>query len=158
MAVVGVLALAVGLALLIAEAHVSLAGVFAGLGGVAAAVGLGLLVAAGGASLWITIVVAAVGAGAAAAVLIVTVPRVAAARRAPVRTGPQRLLGSVAVVRSWDGEQGQVHADGGLWGARLAHHEEQQDAPAPGEAVIVVEIRGLTLTVCRGEPWEVELL
>ena len=158
MAVLGVVALAVGLVLLIAEAHVSLAGVFAGLGAVAAATGLGLLLAAGGASLWIIIVVAAAGVGAAAAALIVTVPRVAAARRAPVQAGPQRLPGSLAVVRSWDGERGQVHADGGLWGARLAYIEEQQDIPAPGEAVLVLDIRGLTLTVRRCEPWEVELL
>ena len=158
MAVLGVVALAVGLILLIAEAHVPLAGVFAGLGAVAAATGLGLLLADSGASLWISIGAAAVGAGAAAAVLIVTVPRVAAARREPVQAGPQRLPGSIAVVRSWEGERGQVQADGGLWGARLADREEQQDTPAPGEAVIVLDIRGLTLTVRRCEPWEVELL
>ena len=52
-----------------------------------------------------------------------------------------------------------MQADGGLWGARLAYDEEQQDSPpAPGEAVIVLDIRGLTLTVSRLEPWEVELL
>ena len=157
MAVLGVVALAVGLALLIAEAHVSSAGVLAGLGAVAATIGLGLLIAAAGASLWVAILIAAAGAGAAAVALIVTVPRVAAARRAPVRAGPQRLPGSVAVVRSWEGERGQVQADGGLWRARLAYVGADQDAPAPGEAVIIQEIRGLTLTVRRREPWEAEL-
>ena len=104
------------------------------------------------------IALAAAGAGAAGAMLIVTVPRVAAARRAPLQAGPQLLPGSIAVVRTWDGERGQVQADGGLWGARLGYREEQQDTPAPGDAVIVLAIRGLTLTVRRCEPWEVELL
>jgi membrane-bound serine protease (ClpP class) len=156
MGVLGVLALAVGLALLIAEAHVSSAGVLAGLGALAASIGLALLIVASGAGLLVAVPLAVAGAGAAIAAALVAVPRVRAARRAPVQAGPQRLPGSAAKVHSWHGQEGQVEADGGLWRARLAYPGADQDAPAPGEVVIVQEIRGLTLAVRRREPWEVE--
>lgn len=157
MAVAGVLILALGLVLLLAEAHVSLAGLLAGLGALSAAVGVALLIAAGGAGLLVAVPVSVTVAGAAAVTGLLVLPRVAAARRAPVQAGPQRLLGTLAVVRSWHGEQGQVQVEGGLWHARLTPAADRQDPPTAGQRVIIDQIRGLTLTVRPAEPWEVEL-
>lgn len=78
------------------------------------------------------------------------------ARRAPVRTGTESLVGSDATVRSWTGAQGQVELDGGLWRARMEFGYDDS-VPAVGESVVVEQVRGLTLKVRRREPWELPL-
>jgi membrane-bound ClpP family serine protease len=142
----------VGIGLLVAEAHVS-GGVLGVFGGVALACGTGLAIAGAGGGL--VLVIAAV-----AAALVVTVGWVAvAARKALIAarrrtlSGREALSGRTGVVRTWNGDGGQVFVDGALWRARRswADHEERLDA---GDAVVVERVSGLTLAVRRAEEWE----
>ncbi|ORL34253.1 NfeD family protein [Prescottella equi] len=152
MTALGVLALVVGVLLIVIEAHAPTYGALGVVGTVLAGTGAWLLFTSGGVGLElalpVTLGVAAVGLGAVA----VTGRKVLTARREPVRTGAQSLVGSEALVRSWDGEQGQVEMDGGLWRARMAFG--YTEIPSAGECVVVEGIRGLTLRVRRREPWE----
>jgi membrane-bound serine protease (ClpP class) len=67
--------------------------------------------------------------------------KAAQARRAPVLTGAQTLVGATGDVRS----NGLVHVRGELWKAEAA----DGGTLAPGEAVRVERIDGLVLTVSR---------
>jgi membrane-bound serine protease (ClpP class) len=78
-----------------------------------------------------------------------------AARRMAVRSGPQALVGRVAIVRSGPAPIGRVQLDGALWRARLWELEEDGAPMAEGSAVVVESIDGLTLTVRPAEEWEV---
>ena len=62
-------------------------------------------------------------------------------RRRPVVTGRQRMIGSPGVVMQWESGRGTVRVQGEAWSARGA-------APlAPGDRVRVVDLAGLTVTV-----------
>lgn len=152
MAALGVLALVVGVLLIVIEAHVPTYGVLGVAGTLLAGTGAWLLFTSGGLGLEIalpvTLGVGVVGLGAVA----VTGRKVLSARREPVRTGAQSLVGSEALVRSWDGYQGQVELGGELWRARMEFG--YTETPCSGECVVVEGIRGLTLRVRRREPWE----
>lgn len=152
MAALGVLALVVGAALIVIEAHAPTYGALGVAGTLLAGAGVWLLFTEGGlgpeVALPVTLGVAVVGLGAVA----VTGRKVWSARREPVRTGVQSLVGAEALVRSWDGEQGQVEMDGELWRARMEFG--YTDTPRAGEPVVVAGVRGLTLSVRRREPWE----
>jgi membrane-bound serine protease (ClpP class) len=79
---------------------------------------------------------------------VVTRKVVAAHRDQPVRGGAEELIGSSAEARSTIDPEGQVWAQGTVWGARLA------DGAAPvglGDRVRVEAIDGLTLVV-RAQP------
>jgi membrane-bound ClpP family serine protease len=145
----------VGIALLVAEAHVS-GGVLGVFGGIALACGAGLAI--GGAGAGVALVVAAV-----AAALIVTVGWVAIAARKALMAGRQRiasgreaLSGRTGVVRTWTGDGGQVFVDGALWRARYSWNEREEELD-PGDAVVVERVSGLTLAVRRAEEWEEQL-
>jgi membrane-bound serine protease (ClpP class) len=157
MAVLGLVLIAIGLVLLLVEAHASAAGVLATLGALSAAAGVALAAVAGGVALLVAIPLAVAGAGAAVAVVLLAVPRVEAALGAPVQAGPERLLGTGAVVRNWRGDQGQVEADGTLWWARLPAVGAAASVPVPGETLIVEDIHGLTLVVRRDQASEADL-
>lgn len=157
MTTLGVAALLLGVLLIVVEAHVATAGVLGGLGALMFAAGVWLLFTSGDTgqviSVPVTVGAAVVGVGMAA----VASRKVLTARRAPVRTGTQSLIGSDATVRNWNGSQGQVEADGGLWRARMEYGFSDDPIPAAGETVVVEHVRGLTLTVRRREPWELPL-
>ncbi|NKR97110.1 serine protease [Rhodococcus hoagii] len=152
MAALGVLALVVGVLLIVIEAHVPTYGALGVAGTLLAGTGAWLLFTSGGLGLEIalpvTLGVGVVGLGAVA----VTGRKVLSARREPVRTGAQSLVGSEALVRSWDGQQGQVELGGELWRARMEFG--YTETPCSGESVVVEGVRGLTLSVRRREPWE----
>ncbi|WP_137725711.1 NfeD family protein [Prescottella subtropica] len=152
MIALGALALVVGAALIVIEAHVPTFGVLGILGTALAGAGVWLLIAAGGfgfeVALPVTVGVGATGLG----IVAVTGRKILKARRAPVRSGVESLVGSDAVVRTWDGEQGQVQAGGELWRARMAFG--YPGTPTVGESVVVEQVRGLTLEVRRRESWE----
>jgi membrane-bound serine protease (ClpP class) len=79
---------------------------------------------------------------------IVTRKVIAAHRDQPVRTGTEELIGAGAEARSRLDPDGQVWAQGTVWGARLA------DGAAPvglGDRVTIEAIDGLTLVV-RAQP------
>lgn len=63
------------------------------------------------------------------------------ARRRPVRTGAEEMLGSTGEVVSWTGDEGCVQVFGEMWSARSGH------GLAKGQKVRVVNRIGLTLIV-----------
>jgi len=63
------------------------------------------------------------------------------ARRRPVVSGPEEMVGASGEVISWDGQSGTVRVHGEVWNARAAR------ALDTGRAVRVEKIDGLTLVV-----------
>src|SRR5947209_11286218 len=152
MVVVGVALLVVGAALLVAEAHVP-AGVLGAAGGVLVAGGAALAIAGAGAGIGLA-VAAAIGAAAAAALWIALAARKSlAARRLPPSSGRDAICGHLGVVRSWDGEGGQVFVDGALWRAVRSLTDEDGSMDI-GDSVVVENVNGLTLAVRHAEGWE----
>lgn len=64
-------------------------------------------------------------------------------RHQPVRTGAPAMLGQLAEVLDWSGQEGHVLAVGERWQARALQ------ALAPGERVRITGVKGLTLEVIR---------
>ncbi len=156
MLTVGLLLLLVGLVLAATEAHITsgvlgAAAVLTLAGGVYATVdGLegGVVVA---------VVAALITAMAGLAALVLVARKVARAQRTLPAQGTRALVGTTARVRTWDADRaaGQVALHGELWRARLAlAHEEDEPAPAPGDTVVVEDVRDLTLSVRKAEAWE----
>jgi membrane-bound ClpP family serine protease len=155
MVTLGLALVLVGIALLVAEAHVS-GGVLGVLGGIVLAAGAAVAISAAGGG--IVLLVAAV-----VAALAVTVAWVALAARKALEAGRRQALlgretlsGRTGVVRSWAGDWGQVFVDGALWRARRSLLEDD-DRLDPGDAVVVERVNGLTLAVRRAEEWEEQL-
>lgn len=155
MAAFGVVALVVGVLLIIVEAHVPTAGISGTIGALSAATGVALLFLSGGVGQTVAIPVAAGIAATVGGLAAVAGPKVLHARRAPVRSGPQSLIGASGTVRSWAGEEGQIEAAGGLWRARIEFGYDADPPPSTGDPVVVERLHGLTLGVRRREPWEV---
>jgi membrane-bound ClpP family serine protease len=149
---VGVALLLVGVALLVAEAH--LPGAILGTaGGIALATGAALAIAGAGAGAAV-VVAAVIAALAATAVwLLVATRKSLAVRRLRAASGSEALSGRTGIVRSWAGEGGQVFVDGALWRARRNWPDDPEEISA-GDAVVVERVSGLTLGVRRAEQWE----
>jgi membrane-bound ClpP family serine protease len=149
---VGVALLLVGVALLVAEAHLP-GGILGAAGGIALATGAALAIAAAGAGA-AAVVAAILAALAASAVwLLVATRKSLAARRLRAASGREALSGRTGIVRSWAGDGGQVFVDGALWRARRTWPEDNEEI-AVGDAVVVERVNGLTLGVRRAEKWE----
>jgi membrane-bound serine protease (ClpP class) len=146
-----------GPALLVAEAHLPTYGALGAAGVAALAAALVLTVVASGGSVLVALAVglpvAAGGAGFGA--LAVGKARAASRRRA--RCGTEGMIGRVGVVRRPLEPVGQVAVDGALWRARRSWAAEDESPPGAGEPVVIDRVQGLTLSVRRAEPWEVEL-
>ena len=157
MFVLAALLLALGAALLIAEAHVASAGVLGGLGIAALVAGLATALHAGGAGLGVAIGLAAIVGVAAAGTLVRVLPAAYATRRRRVRTGPQGLLGEVGVLRCEPEQRAaRVFVSGALWNARIADADadSSDSSPHAGDRVVVEAVHGLTLSVRKAEEWE----
>jgi membrane-bound serine protease (ClpP class) len=151
MIVVGVALVLVGLALLVAEAHLP-AGVLGVAGGVSLAAGAAIAIAGTGAGLLLAVPVA-LGAGAIAALWIAIAARGALASQGlKARSGREALSGRPGTVRTWAGSDGQVLVDGALWRARPSLPEES--ALHEGDEIVVERVDGLTLGVRKAEEWE----
>lgn len=86
-------------------------------------------------------------AGALSLMLLAAIVWVAArARKAPVRSGREWMIGQRATVLEWSGERGRVRFGGEDWRAR------GPEGLAPGQRVRVREVRDLTLAVEPDEP------
>ena len=144
MVVLGLIVVLAGLAVVVIEAHASTGGVLAVAGVMAA--GVGLIMAGSGAPLVLTIPVAVVLAVLGVLGIMLMARKVVAAGNQSPRTGPTALIGTVATVRTWNHEEGQVVADGTLWRAVLSG-DWQDSRPIPGERVTVETLDGLTLSV-----------
>jgi membrane-bound serine protease (ClpP class) len=66
------------------------------------------------------------------------------ARRRPVVTGVEGMIGSAGRVVEWSGDNGRVHVHGEMWQARTAHDQTSLSA---GMNVRVVALDGLTAIV-----------
>ncbi|HEY9497146.1 MAG TPA: NfeD family protein [Intrasporangium sp.] len=144
--VLGLIVVLAGLAVVVIEAHASTGGVLAVAGVMAVAAGVGLIMAGSGAPLVLTIPVAVVLAVLGVLGIMLMARKVVAAGNQSPRTGPTALIGTVATVRTWNHEEGQVVADGTLWRAVLSG-DWQDSRPIPGERVTVETLDGLTLSV-----------
>jgi membrane-bound serine protease (ClpP class) len=142
----------VGVALLVAEAHVP-GGVLGVTGGVTLATGAAIALAAagGGAAVVVGVVL---GALAATGLWLAFATRKALeARRLRSASGREALAGRCGVVRRWQNGDGQVFVDGALWRARPSWPDSDDQLRA-GDAVVVERVSGLTLAVRRAEEWE----
>jgi membrane-bound serine protease (ClpP class) len=146
----GIALLAIGIGLIIAEAHLPTSGVLGGVGVLGIALGGLILFDTDsdefGVSPPVVIAVAVVLGG----FLAFAVQKVVAARRNPVHTGWEELVGEEGDVRVALSPVGQVFVDGALWRAEA----QAGVAPvAPGVRVRVESVDGLTVRV---RPVEVE--
>jgi membrane-bound serine protease (ClpP class) len=151
---VGVALLLVGVALLVAEAHLP-GGILGAAAGITLATGAALAIAGAGAGAAVVVAAVLAALGSAAVWLLVATRKSLATRRLRAASGREALSGRTGVVRSWNGEGGQVFVDGALWRAR----NDWPDDPEPikaGDAVVVERVSGLTLGVRRAEKWEVD--
>jgi membrane-bound ClpP family serine protease len=151
MVVVGVVLVLIGVALLVAEAHLP-AGVLGVAGGISMATGAALAIVGAGAGALLAIPVA-VGAAAIAGVWMLIAARGALQSQGlRARSGREGLCGHTGTVRSWAGRGGQVLVDGALWGARPSIADE--GSLEAGDEVVVERVSGLTLCVRKAEEWE----
>jgi len=149
---IGVVLAVVGVALLVAEAHVP-GGVLGVTGGVTLATGAALALAGtgGGAGVIIGVVLGALVAS--GLWLAVATRKALATRRLRSSSGREALAGRCGVVRQWENGDGQVFVDGALWRARPSWPDADEQL-TPGDAVVVERVTGLTLGVRRAEEWE----
>jgi membrane-bound serine protease (ClpP class) len=142
----GVLLLVLGVAMIIAEAHLPTHGIL-GACGVAALIASGLLLydtntSAFEISVPVVVVVGAMLGG----LLAIAVERAVRARNLPKRTGWEELVDATGVVRERLEPIGQVFVEGALWRAELTDAAEGQ-ALERGSRVRVESVDGLTLRV-----------
>jgi membrane-bound ClpP family serine protease len=149
---IGVALVLVGVALLVAEAHVP-SGALGAAGGIALAAGAALAIAGAGAGAAIVVAAILAALGVAGAWLAVAARKSLATRRLRAASGSEALSGRTGVVRSWNGEGGQVFVDGALWRARRSWPDDKEELGA-GDFVVVERVSGLTLGVRRAEEWE----
>ena len=139
----GIALLVLAVALMVAEAHLGTNGLL-GLGGVVALVLGGLLLFNSDEGADVSVPVVVITGLLIGGFFVFVTDRVVKARREPVRTGYEELIGRVAEVRSPLAPGGQVWVDGALWGARLADGDGRA---AVGDRVRVEAVDGLTLLV-----------
>jgi membrane-bound ClpP family serine protease len=149
---IGVALVLVGVALLVAEAHVP-SGALGAAGGITLAAGAALAIAGAGAGAAIVVAAVLATLAVAGAWVAVAARKSLAARRLRAASGSEALSGRTGVVRSWNGEGGQVFVDGALWRARRSWPDEKEELRA-GDSVVVERVSGLTLGVRRAEEWE----
>jgi membrane-bound serine protease (ClpP class) len=142
----GVLLLVVGVALIIAEAHLSAHGIL-GAAGVVALVASGLLLYDTNTSAFEVSAPVVIAAGLLiGGFLAFAVDRAVRARRRPVRTGWEEMVGAAAVVREPLDPVGMVYVEGALWRAKLQDGADGR-ALDRGARVRVEAVDGLTLKV-----------
>ena len=149
---IGLALVLVGAALLVVEAHVA-GGVIGVFGGMALAAGAGFLIGGAGGGIALVVVAMIAAVLVTGGWLAIATRKSLEARRRQIASGSEALCGRPGVVRSWNGEGGQVFVDGALWRARLSVLEEDEQLDA-GDAVVVERVNGLTLAVRKAEEWE----
>jgi membrane-bound serine protease (ClpP class) len=141
---VGILLLAAGVGLIVAEAHLPTHGILGG-AGVAALVVSGLLLYDTDSDAFeVSVPVVVVTGVLLGGVSAFAVQRTVLAHREPVRTGWEELIGEVGEVRVPLDPFGQVFVEGALWRARPADEGTTLDR---GYRVRVESVDGLTLLV-----------
>jgi membrane-bound serine protease (ClpP class) len=158
MTALGIALLLMGAIVVVIEAHVPTLGAIGGPGVVALTAGAVLAVAGLGGGVVAAVLAAVLVAAAGVTVVGLTVVKGAAVRHRRIGSGPERIIGRLGTVRSWDGAVGKVLVDGALWGARRSLSD---DDPPPelheGDNIVVERMTGLTLAVRPAEDWELVL-
>ena len=155
MTALGVSLLLIGAIVVLVEAHVPTLGMLGGPGVAAIAVGAVLAVSGLGGGVLLSLLSALVVAGAALAIVGVSVRKGVAVRRRRIRSGPEGMIGSLGVVRSWDESKGRVLVEGALWHARRSLADDDDSGELhEGDEIVVERRHGLTLSVRRAEEWE----
>ncbi len=142
----GVLLIVAAIALIVAEAHLATHGLLGFCGVVALVAGGLLLYDTGGGAFGISKVVVVATGVLLGGFFVFMVERVVRARREPVRTGWEEMVGAEGVVRVPLDPVGQVFSNGALWRARGA---DGGGEIAVGDRVRVESVDGLTLNVTR---------
>jgi membrane-bound serine protease (ClpP class) len=152
---VGVLLFVVAIVLFVLELKVGGHAIFA-VGGIASLIASGLLLFNTGNGVFsIDVPVVIFTAAVIGGLTMFAVSKAVAARRGPVSTGWEELLGREGVVRVPLEPVGQVFVQGALWRARLA--DPEGESPSRGDRVRVDSVDGLTLGVTPlGAPKERE--
>lgn len=152
MAVPGLITIVAGVALLLAEAHLSSGGILGSGAALALVGGVALMLAGGGAGLAVVLAVSALAALACLGVLVLLARSVRPLRGMAPRSGIEAMAGHLGVVRVGDRAM-QVFVDGGLWRA----HPSPLEPPGSlrdGDQVVVERARGLTLFVRKADELE----
>ena len=139
----GVGLILLGLALILGEAHTPGIGVL-GIGGLLAFVAGSVFLydpSIGGPDARLAWPVIAAAAASSAGFLAMAVGLAAQARRRPVVSGREDMIGAPAKVIDWNGERGRVRFRGETWNARAGTNLQT------GDAVRIVDVRGLELIV-----------
>ncbi len=145
--IAGILLLVLGVAMIVAEAHLPTHGIL-GASGVAALIASGLLLYDTNTSAFeispvvVVVVGLLLGGG-----LAFAVERAVRARRQPKRTGWEELIGAIGEVREPLDPVGQVFVHGALWRAELAGSDGDRRPLGRGSRVRVESVEGLTLRV-----------
>jgi membrane-bound serine protease (ClpP class) len=131
----------IGIGLMIAEAHIGAFGAL-GVGGIAAFVIGALMMFPSGmpgfALSYIVVLATAIGS---AALFLLAIAALLRARKRPVVTGGEALIGAAGETVAWQGREGRVSIKGEIWRARA-------DAPLQtGAPIKVVDRDGLVLVV-----------
>jgi membrane-bound ClpP family serine protease len=150
----GIALLLIGATLVAIETHVSSLGVLAVPGAMALGIGTVLAVSGLGGGIIVALVLAVLLAAAGLALAGVAVRVGTSVRHRQVRAGPEGLVGRVGVVQSWAELSGRVRVDGALWQARRSWGDEDTGDLAPGDAIVVERLTGLTLAVRRADELE----
>ena len=156
MTALGLALLVVGVFLILVEAHVPRLGVLGVPGVIALAAGAVLAVGGAGGGIVVGAIAAVLVAGAGLGALAFTFRRGLAVQRRRIRSGPERLIGQLGVVRRWEEPRGKVLVDGALWSARRSWPEDEHDQAElhEGDAIVVERLDGLTLAIRPAEDWE----
>lgn len=91
-----------------------------------------------------SIPIVVIGAMVVGGFVMFVIERANLAKKTPVKSGPEELVGRIAEVRETLNPKGQVFVDGGLWQAELS---DRSESARIGEQVTVEALTGLTLMV-----------
>jgi len=150
----GIGLLLAGVVLLVAEAHIAAGGALGALGVLAAVVGTVLAIDGAGGGVVLGVVVALLVGLILGGALLAAARAIGRTRPRRVRSGRETLIGATGHARQpLDANGGHVLVQGALWRARNADPEEPVGA---GDPIVVERVDGLTLTVHRAEPWELD--
>lgn len=154
MTALGVTLLVVGGIMVLIEAHVPRLGLLGGPGAIAVGAGALLAISGLGGGIAVAVVAAFALIAVCAGTLALSLRKGFAVRGRRVRTGPERLLGQIGVVRRWDEPSGKVLVDGALWTARRSLSPDDPVELHVGDSIVVERLDGLTLAVRPAEEWE----
>ena len=146
----GITLLVIGIALIIAEAHLDTHGIVGAVGVIALAASGLLLFDTDSSTFEVSVPVVIGVAVVLGGSLVFVVSKAVRAGKAPVASGPEHLIGATGEVRVPLGPVGQVWVDGALWRATLADDSPPEDAERVrerGVRVAVEAVDGLTLKV-----------